>query len=174
MINSDGAITEWMDNTVQEYYAHRHLSHVYPLFPGTELEDNDRQDLLPAFKKAVDLRELGFMTGWSLAHMSAIYARLKEGDKVFESLNMLTKVCLLENFFTLHNDYRGMGITTTGMGNETFAPVQLDALMGSVNAIQEMLLFVSPKKIKVLPACTKFLKGNALLRFSGIQGTERC
>lgn len=165
-INESGAIAEWMDEGEHDYYAHRHLSHVYPLFPGTELEEQERFELIPAFKKAVDMRELGFMTGWSLAHMAAIYARLKEGDKVFEALNMLTKVCLLDNFFTLHNDYRGMGITVTGMGNETFAPVQLDALLGVVNAVQEMLLFVSPKVIKLLPACPdKFAKGSAKLHF---------
>lgn len=165
-INEDGAIAEWMDKNVHDNYAHRHLSHVYPIFPGTEIEDSERFELLPAFKKAVDMRELGFMTGWSMAHMAAIYARLKEGTKVFESLNMLTKVCLLENFFTLHNDYRDMGITTQEMGDETFAPIQLDALMGIVNAVQEMLIFVSPKKIKLLPACPiNIPKGSAKLYF---------
>lgn len=166
MVNESGAIAEWMDESVHDYYAHRHLSHVYPLFPGTEIEDNERFDLIPAFKKAVDMRELGFMTGWSLAHMAAIYARLQDGAKVFEALNMLTKVCLLDNFFTLHNDYRGMGITVGHMGNETFAPVQLDALMGSVNAVQEMLVFVSAKTIKLLPACpADFSRGSARLHF---------
>ncbi len=162
MMNESGAIAEWMDENVHDYYKHRHLSHVYPVFPGTEIEDTERKDLFPAFKKAVDMRELGYMTGWSLAHMAAIYARLKEGERAFDSLNMMTKVCLLDNFFTLHNDFRDMGITTTDMGDENYAPVQLDALMGSVNAIQEMLVFVSPKKIKLLPACPKELsKGTA-------------
>lgn len=165
-VNEDGAIAGWLDARVHDNYEHRHLSHVYPLFPGTEIEDFERNDLLPAFKKAVDLRKLGYMTGWSLAHMAAIYARLKEGEKLFDCLNMLTKVCLLENFFTLHNDFRDMGITVTDMGNETYAPVQLDALLGTVNALQEMLIFISPKKIKLLPACPMdFGKGEALLHY---------
>lgn len=165
-INAQGAVAEWMDEDEQDCYAHRHLSHIYPLFPGTEIEDTGRTDLLPAFKKAVDLRELGHMTGWSLMHMAAIYARLHEADKVFDCFNMLTKVCLLENFFTLHNDYRANGITTTDMGNEVFAPVQLDALMGEVNAVQEMLLYVSSKTVKLLPACpTAFATGSAKLHF---------
>ena len=67
-------------------------------------------------------------------------------------LDGMAKVCLLPNFFTLHNDYRGMGITTDRMGDETFAPVQLDALMGSVSALQEMLLTVMPERICLLPA----------------------
>lgn len=166
MRNADGAIAEWMDRAVQDCYEHRHLSHVYPLFPGTEIEESGAIDLIPAFQKAVDLRKLGHMTGWSLAHMAAIYARLCKGEKLFDALNMLTKVCLLDNFFTLHNDFRGMGITTVDMGGENFAPVQLDALMGTVNALQEMLLFVSDKKLRLLPACPEqFPKGSARLHF---------
>ena len=166
MINEKGAIAEWMDKSVHDYYAHRHLSHVYPIFPGTEIEDMGRYDLLPAFKKAVDMRELGYMTGWSLMHMAAIYARLKEGEKVFNCFNMLSKVCLLDNFFTLHNDYRTMGITAVDMGDEIFAPVQLDALMGSVNAVQEMLIYVSSKTVKLLPACPDNIpSGSAKLFF---------
>ncbi|MBQ8494933.1 MAG: glycoside hydrolase N-terminal domain-containing protein [Clostridia bacterium] len=166
VINEDGALAEWMDGAVHDYYAHRHLSHLYPLFPGTEIEDTGRHDLLPAFRKAVELRELGHMTGWSLMHMAAIHARLKDKDNVFRCFNMLAKVCLLDNFFTLHNDYRDMGITTTDMGNEAFAPVQLDALLGAVNAVQEMLLYVSATTIKLLPACPEtFAKGSASLFF---------
>jgi len=165
-INDSGAIAEWMDEAVHDYYAHRHLSHLYPIFPGTEIEDTEKYDLLPAFKKAVDMRELGYMTGWSIMHMAAIYARLKEKEKVFDCFNMLSKVCLLDNFFTLHNDDRQMGITVVDMGNEIFAPVQLDAIMGAVNAVQEMLIYVSAKTIKLLPACSeRFEKGSADLCF---------
>ena len=165
-INKDGAIAEWMSDENQDHYEHRHLSHVYPIFPGMEIEEQGMLELVPAFEKATQLRKLGYMTGWSLAHMSAIYARLNKKEQAFQSINMLTKVCLLDNFFTLHNDYRDMGITTTEMGGETFAPVQLDALMGTVNAVQEMLLFVSATKIKLLPACPKqFNSGSAKLCF---------
>ncbi len=150
-VNSDGAIAEWMADWTDNYF-HRHLSHVYPLFPGTEIQDSGRVDLIPAFRKAVELRQLGSMTGWSMAHMAAIYARLEDADKAMETVTMLTKVCLLPNFFTLHNDYRGMGITAEDMGDAGFAPVQLDAAMGTVNAVQEMLCFVSPCRVHLLPA----------------------
>ena len=153
LINSDGAVAEWMDPEMTDNYFHRHLSHVYPLFPGTELENTGRQDLIPAFRKAVELRQLGAMTGWSMAHMASIYARLSDGQKAFDMMTMMSKVCLLPNFFTLHNDYRGMGITIENMGsNENFAPVQLDAVLGCVNAVQEMLLRVAPNRVYLLPA----------------------
>ena len=161
IINEDGAIAEWIDDAVHDNYFHRHLSHIYPVFPGTEIEDCERYELMQNFEKAVDLRKLGSYTGWSLAHMSSIYARFGKSDKAFNMINMITKVCLLENFFTLHNDFRYMGITTDKMGDERFAPVQLDAIMGTVNAVQEWLIRVTKKKIYILPACPKQLKSGS-------------
>lgn len=154
LINDDGAVAEWIDESVHDNYFHRHLSHLYPIYPGTEIEDSGDIDLVECFRKAVDLRKIGSMTGWSLVHMSAIYARLGEKEKAFEAVNMLTKVCLLDNFFTLHNDYRNMGITME-FADEKMAPVQLDALMGTVNAVQEMLLRITKKKVYILPACSE-------------------
>lgn len=166
MINEDGAIAEWMDPLVHDCYDHRHLSHLYPVFPGTEIEDSDDKSLLSAFEKAVSLREIGSYWGWSMPHMSAIYSRLRKTDEAFDCINALTKVCLLENFFTLGYDFRDMGITGYVCGNEKRACVQLDALMSFVNALQEMLVFSSQKILRLLPACPpKFSKGSANFRF---------
>ena len=166
LINEDGGVAEWIDTRVHDTYAHRHVSHIYPVFPGTEVQDAGDAQLMSCFEKAVDLRELGFMCGWSMPHMSAIYSRLKNPKKALYQLNAMTKVCLLENFFTLCIDYRDMGITNFECATEYSAPVQFDALEGYVNAIQEMLLFSSEKIVSVLPACPdKFKKGEATLHF---------
>ena len=37
MINSDGAVKEWMSGELDDNYRHRHLSHIYPVFPGGEV-----------------------------------------------------------------------------------------------------------------------------------------
>ncbi len=146
----DGDIREWQKDGFEERYNHRHLSHIYPLFPGLEVvRGRDDEELVKAFEKAVEKRVLGAQTGWSLAHMACIYARLERPDNVMECLDILAKSCLLRNLFTLHNDWRGMGLT---LGRGSQAPVQLDAAMGVVGAIQEMLLFVSKDCIKLLPA----------------------
>ena len=170
LINEDGAIAEWIDNRVHDTYSHRHVSHIYPLFPGTEVQDSGNCELMTAFEKAVDLRELGALGGWSMPHMAAIYARLQRPQKAYQMLNALSKVCVLDNFFTLGYDYRDMGITGFDCGSEYWAPVQFDALLGTVNAIQEMLIFTSEKVLHILPACPKeFSKGSAKLKFhSGI------
>ena len=164
-INEDGAVAEWIDPTLTDCYNHRHLSHLYPVFPGTEIEDGGNKKLMKAFQKAVDLREKGSYCGWSMPHMSAIYSRLEQAQDAFATLNALSKVCLLDNFFTMGFDYRDMGITGNDCGSEYRAPVQFDALMSAVNAMQEMLLFVGKNKVKLLPACPKeFNKGRAKLR----------
>jgi alpha-L-fucosidase 2 len=137
-------------------YEHRHLSHLYPVFPGQEIVKAENPDLFPAFETAVKKRLLGAQSGWSLAHMACIYARLDDGERALECLELLSRSCLLDNFYTLHNDWRNMGICLTVPN----APIQMDANMGVVNALQEMVLYVSPRLIKLLPACPqKWPKG---------------
>ena len=152
MVNEDGAIREWMDERLQDFYYHRHLSHLYPLFPGEEIRHG--HELFDACARAVDLRELGALSGWALAHMAAIDARLGRGDQALDCLNTLAKGCLLPNLFTLHNDWRDMGVSL----RIDMAPVQLDALLGAVNAMQEMLLYAAPDQLVILPACPDRLR----------------
>lgn len=150
---SEGDIREWQKEGLTQRYNHRHLSHIYPLFPGSEImKGRESEELVGGFEKAVDKRILGAQTGWSLAHMACIYARLEKAEKAMECLDILSKSCLLKNFFTVHNDWRGMGLT---LGRGSFAPVQLDAIMGCVQAIQEMLILSGKDMIKLLPALPK-------------------
>lgn len=147
-LNEDGAVREWLHPDFDDRYAHRHLSHLYPVFPGREVTRESDPALFGAFEKAVRLREIGAQSGWSLAHMASVYARLGDGDRALECLDILSRSSLLPNLFTLHNDWRGMGVSM----NMPTAPVQLDANMGWVNAVQEMLLQVAPGMILLLPA----------------------
>ena len=76
-----------------------------------------------------------------------------DAASALDCLNTLAKGCLLPNLFTLHNDWRDMGVSL----RIDMAPVQLDALMGAANAIQEMLLDASPGRLALLPACPEKL-----------------
>ncbi|WP_419875003.1 glycosyl hydrolase family 95 catalytic domain-containing protein [Candidatus Pristimantibacillus sp. PTI5] len=147
-LNKDGVVSEWIHPAFEDRYAHRHLSHLYPVFPGQEITQESDPNLFGAFETAVQRREIGAQSGWSLAHMAAIYARFGDGDSSLNCLDILSRSSLLPNLFTLHNDWRGMGVSM----QMPAAPVQLDANMGWVNAIQEQLLQVSPQLIKLLPA----------------------
>ena len=165
-LTKDGAIKEWQDDRFDERYDHRHLSHIYPVFPGYEVNALHGNELMPAFKKAVDLREIDAQTGWSMAHMSAIYARMEEGEKAMECLNNMAKSSLTNNFFSLHNDWRGMNISLC----MDPAPVQLDAIIGYVNALQEMVLYSSDELLKLLPAIPSELSRGSIKSFRYTNG----
>lgn len=168
-VTEDGDVREWQKEGLDERYNHRHLSHIYPLFPGTEIvRGRDDEAQVQAFEKAVDKRILGAQTGWSLSHMACIYARLQRPDRVMECLDTMDKACLLKNFFTLHNDWRGMGLT---LGRGPSAPVQLDAAMGIVQALQECLLFADRDCVKLLPALPERLGEGTLKDFCFMAGT---
>lgn len=150
-INADGALKEWMDPAFDDNYNHRHISHLYPLFPGTEITARSEPELFAACRVAVEKRSvvgISDQSGWSLTHLANLYARLGQGDEALECLHLLARSCLLNNFYTVHNDWRGMGVTLPFHP----APVQLDANMGLVSAVQEMLLFASEHAIRILPA----------------------
>ena len=160
-LNGEGAVREWQEDMFEDRYDHRHLSHIYPVFPGCEYYPEKDPEKIPGFMKAVKLRKIDAQTGWSMAHMAAVYARFRDGAAAMECLDNMAKSSLLPNFFTLHNDWRGMNISL----NMDPAPVQLDAVMGYVNAVQEMLLYVSPGYIALLPALEERLYEGELKNF---------
>jgi len=166
-INEDGAVKEWIDPVFRDRYDHRHLSHIYPVFPGYEINEENDPELFKAFEIAVNKRKLGAQTGWSLMHMAAIYARFGDAEKAVECFDLLAQSGLLNNFYTLHNDWRNMGVTL----NMREAPIQMDANMGWTNAVQEMLLYNSPALIKLLPALPKRWKTGEAKNWNWMGGT---
>lgn len=158
-INEDGAIKEWLHSDFLDNYHHRHQSHIYPLFPSYEI-GKDEKEMFEAMRVAVEKRlviGLKEQTGWSLAHMANIYARLKDGRGVKKCVDLLLRFCTGENLFTYHNDWRNMGVTLKYM-HAGKAPFQIDANMGFTSAIYEMLLYAAPNgKFDLLPALPKEL-----------------
>jgi len=147
-VNEEGAVKEWIEPIFEDRYDHRHLSHLYPVFPSNEINEENDPKLFKAFEIAVEKRKLGAQTGWSFMHMAAIYARFGNADKALECMDLMAQSGILNNFYTLHNDWRNMGVSL----NMSEAPIQMDANMGWINAVQEMLLYSAPTLIKLLPA----------------------
>ena len=161
-INEDGAIKEWISEKFSDNYDHRHFSHLYPVFPGTEVTTENNPSLIKAFKKAGDMRISGAMAGWSFPHLGLIQARFKDGNKALSNIITMAKGIVLDNFFTLHNDWRHMGM---GINVDHMTPVQLDALMGTVALIQDMLFQYKDSTIHILPAKPdrmKYIKAEGL------------
>jgi len=156
-INEDGALKEWVHPDFPDNYEHRHESHIYPVFPGFELDRDATPELFEACRVALDKRKvigLKDQTGWSLAHMANARARLGEGEKAHRALEILAQTCIGANLFTYHNDYRFMGPTVTLAWGQR-PPFQIDANFGWTAAMLEMLAFSKPGLIRILPALPK-------------------
>ncbi len=147
-VNADGAVKEWMHPDLEDNYKHRHLSHIYPIFPGAEVTAHSDPALFEAFRKAVMLRDLGSQCNWSLTHMASIYARLGEAERLADCLDIMAKSVVLDSLLSISNDWRNMGVTLSWVN----PPIQLDAAFGAVNAIQEMLFCPQPDALSFLPA----------------------
>ncbi|MEW6751406.1 MAG: glycoside hydrolase N-terminal domain-containing protein [Candidatus Latescibacterota bacterium] len=152
-VNPDGALCEWLHPRFQDNYHHRHLSHLYPLFPGFEITEETHPALFAACRTAIEKRlviGLASQTGWSMAHMACLYARLGEGNRALACIDILARSSLGPNLFTYHNDWRDMGLSLSGWGR--VPPFQIDANLGTAAAVLEMLVFSRPGFIKLLPA----------------------
>ena len=112
-INKDGALAEWIDPRFDDNYQHRHIAHIYPIFPGNEITAKDQPELFEASKKAIEKRlelALDQQCNWSLVHIAQILTRFGDGDKALECIDLLARSCIMNNLFSASNDWRDMGL----------------------------------------------------------------
>ncbi|EMI51805.1 glycosyl hydrolase family 95 catalytic domain-containing protein [Rhodopirellula sallentina] len=107
LVNDDGALKEWAYPALDDNYDHRHVSHLYPVWPGHEINPEDTPEWFEAAVEAARRRGRGNGSAHGLAHMALIGTRLKDADLVEGNLRfMLSRDYLLPSLFTYHNPRR--------------------------------------------------------------------
>lgn len=148
-IASDGCLQEWYREVEDVDPGHRHVSHLYGLFPAEMINDKT-PELMAACKKSLEKRlsHGGGVTGWSSSWLICLYARLHNGEMCYELLEKMKSQLIYDNFMDVH------------------PPFQIDGNFGVVAGIAEMLLQSHGEKIVVLPAiCEQWKKGS----FTGLR-----
>lgn len=136
-----GNLQEWQQDYEEVEPGHRHISHLWALYPDDQITLRDTPDLAQACRVALNrrLQYGGGSTGWSRAWIINCLARLEDGDRCHEQLMELLRFSTRENLF----DVCGMKKTSY---------YQIDGNLGGAAGIAEMLLQSHRGIIRLLPA----------------------
>lgn len=99
-----GNLQEWQLDYADAAKGHRHISHLWALFPGTQITPQHTPELAKAAQNSLEtrLRNGGGQTGWSRAWVVNYWDHLNNGDRAYESMQVLFKQSTFPNMMDTH------------------------------------------------------------------------